>query len=77
MRSIAIVVSREFSQHALEVGLIKHDQVVKTLGPYAPHDPLPDGISPGRSWRRPHPFDTQSGQPLVKVATVVGIPVVD
>lgn len=77
MRSLAVVVVGKFGEHGLQVALIDPDDVVKTFRSNGPHDSLADRVRLRRPWRRSYSRDPQIGQPLVKVAAVIGIPVVD
>ena len=77
MRSVAVVVLRELSQHRPQVALVEHDQVIETFGPDGPNDSLAQGVGIWRPWRRPHADDAQTGQLTVKVPAIDSIPVVD
>jgi len=77
VRPIAVVVGREFIEHPPEVGLVDHDQVVKTFRPNGPHDALANGVRPWRLGPRPYARDAEVGQSLIKVRAVIGIPIVD
>ncbi len=59
------------------MALIDHHQVIKAFGPNDVHDPLADGIGGRRPRRAAHAGDAELCQPLVKVAAIDGIPVVD
>jgi hypothetical protein len=48
---LAVVIIGKFGEHALEVALIDHDDVVEKLGPNRPYDPLGDGVRLRPSWR--------------------------
>ncbi len=77
VRSIAVVIVGKFGEHGLQMPLIDHDDVVKTFRSNGPHDPLADRVRLRRPRRRSYSRDPQIGQPLFKVAAVIGIPVVD
>src|SRR2546430_7474951 len=77
VRTIAVVIVGKFGEHGLKVALIDHDHVVQTLTSNGSHDPLADGVRLRRAWRRSYSRDSQIGQPLVKVAAVIRIPIVD
>ena len=66
MRSVAIVVIGELSQHRTEVRLIDHDQVVEGLSPNGPHDPLGDGVGGRRPWPGANSGDAQVRQLAVE-----------
>ena len=51
--------------------------MVNTFGSNCPHKPLADGVGLRRLRRRLHAGNAQRGQPLVKIATVIAVPVVD
>src|SRR6266566_1815867 len=77
MRPIAVVVIGEFGEHAPKVGLFVHDHMVKTLSPNASHHSLGDRVRLGLLRLGSHPGNAQSGQPLVKVPTVIRVPIVN
>jgi hypothetical protein len=77
MRPIPVVVGSEFIEHLPEVPLIDDDEVVETVGANGPHDPLGKRVRLGRLRRGSHPGNAQSGQPLVKVPTVIRVPIVN
>jgi hypothetical protein len=77
MGSVAIVVIGELGQHRAQVTLVNHDQVIEAFGPNRPHDPLRDRVGGRRPRRGPHPGDPQTGQLVVEVTAVDGIPVVE
>jgi len=77
MRPIPVVVGSEFIEHGLEVRFIDDDEVVETLGANGPHDPLGERVRFRRPRGRPHAPDAEVAQPCIKVAAMIGIPVVN
>ena len=77
MWSVPVVVVSKFAQDCFQVALIHHDDVVKTFRPNGSHDPLANSVRPRRPRRRAHASDAEVDESLIKVAAVIGIPVMD
>ena len=75
MRTVRVVVLNELGEDCLEVPLVEDDQMVETLVPQGPNDPLRDRIRAGRPHRAEQGLDTQAPGPLDEVPTIGGIPV--
>ncbi len=74
MRPILVAVGHERPEHAPQVGLAEHHDVVQARAPDAAEEPLAGGVLPGRAVRRPQyraaggGGDAGAGRPVFAVA---------
>src|SRR5215475_6555963 len=58
------------SKHTVEMPLVEHDDMIETLAPDTPNEPLAVRILPRRSGRNLHFFDTHVADSLLKELAV-------
>ncbi len=70
MRSLLVVVLREFAQHGHQVLLVEHDEVVEAFSAKCPDHSFDDRVRARRSNGRSDGIDTNAPGSLAKVAAV-------